>query len=86
MIWKSSPVIKKHEKPILTPTDIPYKATLVFNAGVTKFNGKYVMDYLKIIDDDFINLNLNSAIDPCVMTGIRENGLIYLILPVRISA
>ncbi len=50
------------------------------------FNGKYVMDYLKIIEDDFINLNLNSAIDPCVMTSMREKGLIYLILPVRISA
>lgn len=29
--------------PILTARDVPYPATLVFNAGVTKFNGKYVM-------------------------------------------
>ena len=36
-------IVKKHNKPILTKDDIPYHATLVFNAGVTKYNGKYVM-------------------------------------------
>jgi len=41
---KSSPVIKRHPaNPILSAKDIPYPATLIFNAGVTKFNGKYVM-------------------------------------------
>lgn len=39
----SSPVIKKADKPVLTRFDIPYNAALVFNAGVTKYNGKYVM-------------------------------------------
>ena len=54
--WKSSPVIKKYEKPILTPADIPHKATLVFNAGVTKFNGKYVMAFRNDYGDyDFQN-------------------------------
>ena len=42
--WKSSPVITKHG-PILTAKDIPYKATLVFNAGVCKMNGKYIMAF-----------------------------------------
>ena len=50
------------------------------------FNGKYIMDFLKITEEDFINLNLNSAIDPCVMSSMKDDGLIYLILPVRISA
>ena len=35
--------IKKLEKPILTKNDIPYDAELIFNAGVAKYNGKYVM-------------------------------------------
>jgi len=40
----SSPVIKRHgANPILSAKDIPYKADLIFNAGVTKFKGKYVM-------------------------------------------
>lgn len=36
-------IVKKLDKPILTRDDVPYHATLVFNAGVTKYNGKYVM-------------------------------------------
>ena len=40
----SSSVIKRHpSNPILSEKDIPYNAALIFNAGVTKFNGKYVM-------------------------------------------
>lgn len=39
----SSPVIKKLEKPVLTKDDMPYDASLIFNAGVVKYNGKYVM-------------------------------------------
>lgn len=40
----SSPFIKRHElNPILSSKDVPYKADLVFNAGVTKYEGKYVM-------------------------------------------
>ncbi|MDT8389520.1 MAG: glycoside hydrolase family 130 protein [Lentisphaeria bacterium] len=36
--------IKRHPaNPILSAADIPYEATLTFNAGVTKFNGEYVM-------------------------------------------
>jgi DNA polymerase-3 subunit beta len=52
----------------------------------TAFNGKYLQDYLKSIDSDFINLNLNSQIDPCVFTEIGKEDYIYLVLPVRINA
>ena len=49
------------------------------------FNGKYIMDFLKITDSEFINLNLNSPIDPCVITSVVEDGFLYLVLPVRIN-
>ncbi|MGI6280008.1 MAG: glycoside hydrolase family 130 protein [Acutalibacteraceae bacterium] len=39
----SAGCIKKLPAPILTKDDIPYEASLIFNAGVAKFNGKYVM-------------------------------------------
>ena len=40
----SSPVMHRHpENPVLTWRDIPYSATLLFNPGVTKYQGKYVM-------------------------------------------
>lgn len=43
-VLKSSPVIRRcASNPVLSAKDIPYKATLIFNAGVTKYNGKYVM-------------------------------------------
>lgn len=41
---KSSQIIKKYEgNPILTASDIEYDAALIFNAGVTKYDGKYIM-------------------------------------------
>ena len=45
----SSPVIHKLSKPILTKDDIPYDAALVFNAGVVKHEGKYLM----VFRDDY---------------------------------
>ena len=40
----SSPVIHRHPaNPVLSAADVPYEARLVFNAGVTKYQGKYVM-------------------------------------------
>ncbi len=50
------------------------------------FNGKYLVEYLKIINEDFINLNLNTAIDPCIITAVSNDGFLYLVLPVRINA
>ena len=40
---KSSPVIKKLDRPVLTRHDIPYDAALIFNAGVCKYHGRYIM-------------------------------------------
>ncbi|WP_079913302.1 glycoside hydrolase family 130 protein [Paenibacillus sp. 32352] len=40
----SSSIIKRYPaNPILDAASVPYPTALVFNAGVTKFNGKYVM-------------------------------------------
>ncbi len=50
------------------------------------FNGKYLSEYLKVINDEFILLNLNTPIDPCVITPVGKEGFLYLVLPVRINA
>ena len=42
-MYKSSDVIKKLDKPVLSRKEIPYDAALIFNAAVEKYNGKYVM-------------------------------------------
>ncbi|HEY3322107.1 MAG TPA: glycoside hydrolase family 130 protein [Planctomycetota bacterium] len=63
---KSTPVIRRHPaNPILAAKDIPYPATLIFNAGVTKFQGRYVMvfrnDYGRWGDTKFDGTNLGLA-------------------------
>ena len=50
------------------------------------FNGKFISEYLKIIDDEFITINLNTPIDPCTITAVGNESSLYLVLPVRISA
>jgi beta-1,4-mannooligosaccharide/beta-1,4-mannosyl-N-acetylglucosamine phosphorylase len=64
-VLKSSPVIRRHEKnPILTAKDVPYESTLVYNAGVAKYHGKYVMVFRNDVWSDeprkfkYINLGL----------------------------
>ncbi len=42
-MYKTSDVIKKLDKPVLTYKDMPYNSALIFNAAVEKYNGKYVM-------------------------------------------
>lgn len=43
---KSSPAVHRHpHNPILTAKDVPYQPLLVFNVGVTRFQGKYVMAF-----------------------------------------
>ena len=49
---KSSSVLTRHPKnPILTAKDLPYRSDLVFNAGIAKYEGRYVMvfrnDYMR---------------------------------------
>jgi DNA polymerase-3 subunit beta len=50
------------------------------------FNGKYMLDFLKIVNEDFVVLNLNTAIDPCVITALSKEDTLYLVLPVRINS
>jgi beta-1,4-mannooligosaccharide/beta-1,4-mannosyl-N-acetylglucosamine phosphorylase len=41
---QSSAILRRHPRnPILTSDDIPYPSKLVYNGGVTKFLGRYVM-------------------------------------------
>jgi beta-1,4-mannooligosaccharide/beta-1,4-mannosyl-N-acetylglucosamine phosphorylase len=62
---KSSPLIVRHEaNPVLRPDQVPSRPALVFNAGVTKYQGRYVMvfrnDYLRdgAIDGALTDLGL----------------------------
>ncbi len=50
------------------------------------FNGKYIVDFLKIVNEEFININLNTPIDPCIIKPVGDEEFLYLVLPVRINA
>ena len=50
------------------------------------FNGKYIIEYLKIINDEYVTLNINSPIESVVLNSIGNENFTYLILPVRINA
>jgi predicted GH43/DUF377 family glycosyl hydrolase len=43
-------VTRYEGNPILTKDDIPYPVQLVYNAGVTKFDGKYIMLFRSLLD------------------------------------
>lgn len=50
------------------------------------FNSKYVLDVLKVINDDEIVMELNTSVTPCMIKPIEGNAYEYLVLPVRISS
>jgi beta-1,4-mannooligosaccharide/beta-1,4-mannosyl-N-acetylglucosamine phosphorylase len=78
----SSSVIRKLDRPVLTKDDVPYDASLVFNAGVCRFDGKYVMvfrnDYGDFYGCKFAGTSLGLAFSSDgVKWEVSENTLTY---------
>ena len=48
------------------------------------FNSKFVLDVLKVIDDEQVSLNFKTGVSPCVVKPVDGDHYEYLILPVRI--
>ncbi len=47
-----NPIVKRYKKnPILTPDDIPYPVATVHNAGVVKYDGRYIMLFRSHLDN-----------------------------------
>ena len=51
---------------------------------VTAFNSRYFIECLKVINNEFINLNFTTAIAPCIIKPCEGEEFLFLILPVRI--
>lgn len=49
------------------------------------FNSKYLIDFLKVIENEEITLNLIGKNNPCFINGDNKDDYIYMVLPVRIS-
>ncbi|AYF53954.1 DNA polymerase III subunit beta [Clostridium botulinum C] len=48
------------------------------------FNSKYLIDVLKILEDDEIIMEFDSSVSPCVIKSKENNTYTYLVLPVRL--
>lgn len=52
---------------------------------VIAFNPKYLIDALKNIDEDEINIQFSSALTPCILQPTEGDSFKYLILPIRLN-
>ena len=50
------------------------------------FNVKYLTDVVRFIDAEQIELNMNNAVSPCVITPVGDEDYLHLVLPVRTGA
>ena len=49
------------------------------------FNPRYLMEALRVIDDDEIELNFTSNILPLIIKPLTGSGFIYMVLPVKLK-
>lgn len=49
------------------------------------FNSKYLLEGIKVIDSEEIELNFVSNISPCIIKPVGDKNYTYLILPVRLA-
>lgn len=49
------------------------------------FNSKYLIDALKVIEDENIVLLFNNSVSPCLIKPVSGDSFEYLILPVRLG-
>ncbi|MCF6463392.1 DNA polymerase III subunit beta [Clostridium sp. Cult1] len=49
------------------------------------FNSKYVIDGIKAIDSEEIELHFMGSLNPCIITPVEDENYTYLVLPVRLA-
>lgn len=75
---KTNPIIKRHPaNPILSAKDVLYDAMLVFNAGVTKYQGKYVM----VFRNDFGSVEEQRLDGTNLGVAYSDDGIIWKVQP-----
>ena len=48
------------------------------------FNSKYIIDGIKVIDAEEIELHFMGSLNPCIIKPVGEDNYTYLVLPVRL--
>lgn len=49
------------------------------------FNSRYILEGIKIMDANEIELNFMGSLNPCIINGIDDESYTYLVLPVRLA-
>lgn len=49
------------------------------------FNGRYMLDALKVCDEEKVNIELSGSVSPIIITPIDKDNFLFLILPMRLK-
>lgn len=49
------------------------------------FNGRYMLDALKVCDEEKVNIELSGSVSPIIITPIENDKFLFLILPMRLK-
>ncbi len=49
------------------------------------FNSRYILEGIKIIDSEEIQLNFMGSLNPCIIKPLKDENYTYLVLPVRLA-
>ncbi|WFA08319.1 DNA polymerase III subunit beta [Tissierella sp. Yu-01] len=49
------------------------------------FNSRYILEGIKIMDAEEIELNFMGSLNPCIINGVDDDSYTYLVLPVRLA-
>lgn len=88
---KKTPVVFKITSNNLVITSKADAADLYDELGIEmmgreltiSFNPKFLVDAIKVIDEDVISLGFNTALSPCIITEQNGDRYKYLVLPLR---
>lgn len=61
------------------------KATIEGKENLVCFNGKYLLDFLNVTDEEFIKVNIKTSSSPCIFNQVDGEDYLFLILPMRIN-
>jgi beta-1,4-mannooligosaccharide/beta-1,4-mannosyl-N-acetylglucosamine phosphorylase len=77
--WRTSTVICRYaENPVLSAKDVPFPSLLIFNAGVVKYQGRYVM----IFRNDYGSLQEKKLEGTNLGLAFSDDGLHWQVEPV----
>ena len=48
------------------------------------FNAKYIMDVMRVIDDETVFMRMNTSVTPCVIEPMEGDSFYFMVLPVRL--